>query len=145
MATTTAPVNTPSLGPIPDPHAPNPLYPFILATVLLCSILTTIITAARLITKRLVSTYSYEDCGCYSKSPNPSPAANTQSCRFLDSGICEHAEKLLSAETFLFANNKQVFNIAYNFVFLAAGRAGLGRHFSDVGATGFPILAKVTC
>ncbi|CAF9928118.1 hypothetical protein IMSHALPRED_007390 [Imshaugia aleurites] len=39
----------------------NPLYPSILATVVLCSILTTIFAAARLIAKRLISAYNIED------------------------------------------------------------------------------------
>ena len=42
--------------------SPNTLFPSILATVLLCGILTTFFTAARLITKRLISTYDVEDC-----------------------------------------------------------------------------------
>lgn len=46
------------------PNESNPLYSSILVAVILCSILTTIFTAARLITKRLVSTYGPEDCEC---------------------------------------------------------------------------------
>ncbi len=46
----------------PKIRSPNPLYPTTLVTVLLCSILTTIFTAARLITKRLMSKYNIEDC-----------------------------------------------------------------------------------
>ena len=50
------------LGPEPDFTSPNTLFPFLLATVLLCSVLTIVFTAARLITKRLISTYDVEDC-----------------------------------------------------------------------------------
>lgn len=46
----------------PRMGSPNPMYPTTLVTVLLCSILTTIFTAARLITKRLMSKYNIEDC-----------------------------------------------------------------------------------
>ena len=46
------------------PDESNTLYPVILATVVLCSILTTVLTAARLITKRFISPYSLEDCEC---------------------------------------------------------------------------------
>ena len=51
-----------SLGQKAGFASPNTLFPSILATVLLCGILTTFFTAARLITKRLVSTYDVEDC-----------------------------------------------------------------------------------
>ena len=62
MSTTLGSVGVPVLGPEPDFTSPNTLYPYILATVLLCSILTTLFAAARLITKRLISTYDIEDC-----------------------------------------------------------------------------------
>ena len=62
MSTGSASPNISLLGPEPGFTSPNTLYPSILATVLLCGILTTLFTAARLITKRLISTYDVEDC-----------------------------------------------------------------------------------
>ena len=62
MSATAEPGGLPSLGPLPGFTSPNTLFPSILATVLLCSILTTLFTAARLTTKRLISTYDAEDC-----------------------------------------------------------------------------------
>ena len=62
MSATAEPVALPSVGPLPGFTSPNTLFPSILATVLLCSILTTLFTAARLTTKRLISTYDVEDC-----------------------------------------------------------------------------------
>ena len=53
-----------ALPPLSDSDftGPNHLFPVLKATVLLCSILVTLLTAARLVTKRLVSTYNTEDC-----------------------------------------------------------------------------------
>ena len=62
MSTAIEPAEIRSLGQEPGFASPNTLFPSILATVLLCGILTTSFTAARLITKRLVSTYDVEDC-----------------------------------------------------------------------------------
>lgn len=62
MSTAIEPAGTLSLGPEPGFLSRNTLYPPILATVLVCGILTTLFTAARLLTKRLVSTYGVEDC-----------------------------------------------------------------------------------
>ena len=62
MSMTLAPVGVPFLGPEPDFTSPNTIYPFILATVLVCGISTTLFAAARLVTKRLISTYDIEDC-----------------------------------------------------------------------------------
>ena len=62
MSTVIEPAEMRSLGQKPGFATPNTLFPSILATVLLCGILTTFFTAARLITKRLVSTYDVEDC-----------------------------------------------------------------------------------
>lgn len=68
MAIETGPADIPPLGLQPDFDSSNPMFPFILATVLLSSILTTIFSAARLIIKRLVSTYNVEDCECQTNS-----------------------------------------------------------------------------
>ena len=54
----------------------NPLYPSILATVVLCCILTTIFAAARLIAKRLISAYNVEDCECQRTSPSTHQATD---------------------------------------------------------------------
>ena len=62
MSTSIEPAQIPALGSEPGFSSANTLYPSVLATVLLCVILTTLFTAARLITKRLVSTYDIEDC-----------------------------------------------------------------------------------
>lgn len=62
MSTAVDPADISSLGLEPGFTSPNSLYPSILATVLLCGISTTLFTAARLITKRLISTYDVEDC-----------------------------------------------------------------------------------
>ena len=62
MSTTVGPGGIPSLGPLPDFTSGNTLFPSLLATVLLCGILTTLFTAARLTTKRLISSYGVEDC-----------------------------------------------------------------------------------
>ena len=62
MSTAIEPAGTPSLGLESDFIGPNTIYPSILATVLLSGILTTFFTAARLTTKRLISTYDVEDC-----------------------------------------------------------------------------------
>ncbi|KAF6234091.1 hypothetical protein HO173_007510 [Letharia columbiana] len=58
---TASPGHAAPLRPKPGPNGSNTLYPTILATVILCSILTTVFTAARLIAKRLTSTYGLED------------------------------------------------------------------------------------
>jgi len=62
MATTAEPAGLPPLGLKPDIDSPSPIFPFIVATVVLCSVLTTVFTAARLVTKRLVSECDIEDC-----------------------------------------------------------------------------------
>ena len=70
------------LGEIRQPnpgHGPNdtnPLYPVILATAILCSILTTIFAAARLVTKRLTSKYDLEDCECRTTPPSTRQAVD---------------------------------------------------------------------
>ena len=61
MATKAAPRVTP-LESEPYYGNQNPLYRFALATVILCSSLTTIFTAARLVAKRLTAKYGIEDC-----------------------------------------------------------------------------------
>ena len=45
-----------------DLHISKPLYPVILATILICTILTTTAVAARLITKHIVASFNVEDC-----------------------------------------------------------------------------------
>lgn len=62
MSTAVDLAETSSLGLKAGFTTPNTLYPSILATVLLCGILTTLFTAARLIAKRWISTYDVEDC-----------------------------------------------------------------------------------
>ena len=62
MSTAIEPAGSHPLGLESGFIGPNTIYPSILATVLLCAILTTFFTAARLITKRLISTYDVEDC-----------------------------------------------------------------------------------
>lgn len=62
MSAYTEPAGKFSPGPEPGFTSPNTLYLPILATVLLCGILITLFTAARLVTKRLISTYDVEDC-----------------------------------------------------------------------------------
>lgn len=62
MSTAIDPAITSLLGSQPGFTSANTLYPPILATVIICSILITVFTSARLITKRLVSTYDVEDC-----------------------------------------------------------------------------------
>lgn len=62
MSTAIEPAEISSLGQESGFASPNTLFPSILATVILCSSLTTLFTAARLTTKRLVSTYDVEDC-----------------------------------------------------------------------------------
>ena len=54
----------PPPGQKPDFNVSNPIYTFILVSVVLCSILTTLFTAARLTTKHVVSRLHLEDCGC---------------------------------------------------------------------------------
>lgn len=84
------PADKPPLGLQPHFDSTNPLFPSLLATVLLCSILTTIFTAARLIAKRLVSTYSVEDCECqmnFSECLNYSPE---EPSRYVVPGMGEH-------------------------------------------------------
>ena len=58
------PADIPPPGQEPDFDASNPIYAFILVSVVLCSILTTLFTAARLTTKHLVSRFHLEDCEC---------------------------------------------------------------------------------
>ena len=62
MSATAEPGGLPLVGSLPGFTSPNTLFPSILATVLLCGTLTTLFTAARLTTKRLVSRYDVEDC-----------------------------------------------------------------------------------
>ena len=47
---------------VPDPVLSESLYPVIIATIVLCSVLTSIAVAARLITKYLVASFGVEDC-----------------------------------------------------------------------------------
>lgn len=91
MVMTTSPGHKPLLRLESGPNESNTMYPVILATVVLCSTLTTIFTAARLITKHFISAYNLEDC------------------------------MLMLA---------WVASIAFDFVLLAAGLAGLGYHVS---------------
>lgn len=67
MSTTVAdePADIPPSGQKPNFHISNPIYPFILMSVVLCSILTTVFTAARLATKHLISKLDLEDCECW--------------------------------------------------------------------------------
>ncbi len=58
------PADIPPLGQNPDFNVSNPLYTSILVSVVLCSILITLFTAARLTTKHLVSRLHLEDCEC---------------------------------------------------------------------------------
>ena len=58
----TKPEDASSFRPEHGSNALNPLLPAIVAAVILCSIFTTVLTAARLIIKRLSSTYELHDC-----------------------------------------------------------------------------------
>lgn len=142
MTTTAEPAGTPQLGPQADLYIPNRLYPVILAAVLLCSILITIFTAARLITIRLVSTYNFDDCELDLLNLHGQLFADA--CINVDFLIVAYVstQKLPSARASL-VENKQVFNIAFGFTLLAAGRAGLGQHLANLKVTEFPLLAKV--
>lgn len=73
---TASPGHGTPLRPKPGPNGSNTLYPTILATVILCSILTTVFAAARLIAKRLTSTYGLEDCECQTAPLSISQASN---------------------------------------------------------------------
>ena len=83
MVMTTAPGETRQPKPGNGPNDTNPLYPAILATVILGSILTTIFTAARLVTKRLISNYDLEDCECRMTSPSTRQAVDMIRSDFL--------------------------------------------------------------
>lgn len=61
MAMVTELESTALLKPEPKPNDSNTLYPVILATAILCTILTTAFTAARLIAKRMILAYELED------------------------------------------------------------------------------------
>lgn len=58
------PADFPPPGQKPGFNVSNSMYPFILVSVVLCSILTTLFTAARLTTKHIVSRLDLEDCEC---------------------------------------------------------------------------------
>lgn len=58
------PADVPPPGQKSDFQISNPNYTVILVSVILCSILTTTFTAARLTTKHLVSKLNLEDCEC---------------------------------------------------------------------------------
>ena len=45
-----------------EPRESNPLLPAIMATVLICGILTSVMTGLRLMTQRLTSSYYFDDC-----------------------------------------------------------------------------------
>ena len=58
------PADIPPPGQKPDFNVSNPIYASTLGLVVLCSILITLFTAARLTTKHLVSRLQLEDCEC---------------------------------------------------------------------------------
>lgn len=70
MSTTVAdePAGIPPSGQEPDFYISNPIYPFIIVSVVLCTILTIVFTAARLATKYLVSRLDFEDCEWWRES-----------------------------------------------------------------------------
>ncbi len=76
MVMVTKPGIVSPLRPEPGQNEFNSLYPIILATVILCSVLTTVFTAARLFTKRLISSYGPEDCECQMLSLSTRHAAD---------------------------------------------------------------------
>lgn len=55
-------MESPYLEPFGTSEPSSSLYSVILATVLLCTILTTLFTIARLIAKKIISSYNSEDC-----------------------------------------------------------------------------------
>lgn len=73
MAMITELESTALLRPEPTPNDSNTLYPVILITAILCTILTTAFTAARLIAKRMILAYELEDCECQVTSPRGPP------------------------------------------------------------------------
>ena len=88
MSTAIERAGIPSLGLEQDFSSRNTLFPSILATVLLCGILTTLFTAARLITKRFVSSYDVEDCESKRTHVTIPVTSNAMSpSRFLDNGM----------------------------------------------------------
>ena len=62
MALDMMPAGIPPPGITPNFTNPHSLYPYMRATVILCSLLTTGFTAARLCTKFLTSKVAIEDC-----------------------------------------------------------------------------------
>ena len=62
MAVETLPAAIPPPGVESNFTNPQSLYPYMLATVVLCSFFTTLFTIARLCTKLLVSNWTSEDC-----------------------------------------------------------------------------------
>lgn len=58
----TKPEDASSFRPEHGSNASSPLLPAILAAVILCSVLTTVFTAARLTIKRLSAAYDLCDC-----------------------------------------------------------------------------------
>ena len=61
-ASISTPADVPPPGVEPNFDGCNPLFSIILTTTLLCGILTTLFASARLITKRIVSSFNVEDC-----------------------------------------------------------------------------------
>ena len=78
MATNVPQVGAPSLSVVPNSGIPNPLYGATLATVILCCSLTTIFTAARLVTKYLTAKFGVEDCKSYQRSECANRCADTR-------------------------------------------------------------------
>ncbi len=76
MVMVTKPGIVSPLRPEPGQNELTSLYPIILATVILCSVLTTVFTAARLFTKRFISNYGPEDCECQMFFPSTRHDAN---------------------------------------------------------------------
>lgn len=135
-----------SLGLEPGFLSPNTLYPSILATVLLCSILTTLFTAARLITKRLVSTYDVEDCKFKTRYLRLHSVSDASGCLdFLITAWVRHSLSrgiLLSMKENL-ADSKQVASLAYGLLILVAGLDGLGHHVWDTTETELPNIPRL--
>lgn len=145
MVMVTKPENRSPRRPGSGPNNSDPLYPIILATVVIGSILTTAFTAARLITKRLVLSYEIEDCECQTKFSSTRQAADI--LIHIDMlfvawvSICSAAKSVFTKMTT--ANAPQVAGIAFSFVLLAAGLAGLGDHIWYLQETQFIKLDQV--
>ena len=56
------PSAAPPPGSVSNFHATDTQYPALLATAVCCFVLTTLLTVARLIAKRAISSWSLEDC-----------------------------------------------------------------------------------